>query len=190
MAINTRKISGLHELNSLTGNEYLMIANAGKSYKIRTSLLTSDIITKIEQDLVEGDEAESPITITTSAGYEYTFTIRNGRRGSQGLKGETGEKGETGNSGVALYNNTLESVIGLIIDSLNDKEHTDKQLSSMILSAKQGAILNTKLDKLKEVYCTQTQYDAWVEEDENRGSEAGYIKKIDAGTKYFIVEEE
>ena len=177
MAINTRKISGLTELSSLTGLEYLMISNGGKSYKIRTSLLTSDIIKSIEQELVEGDGAESPITITTSAGDEYIFTVKNGLRGTQGPKGLTGDKGETGNSGIALYNETLEDVIGLIIDSLDGNGHTDDELSQMILSAKQGAILNTKLDKLKEFYCTQDQYDAWAEEG-----------KIDTTAKYFIVE--
>ena len=66
----------------------------------------------------------------------------------------------------------------MIIDTLVDTEHTDNELSTYILSAKQGAILNTKLDKLREVYCTQEEYDQLVDDD-----------KINPDTKYFIVEE-
>ena len=178
MAINTRKISGLPELNELSGSEYLMVAKDGKSYKVKTNLLTADIIKDIKQTVVEGDGAESPITITTSNGTDYTFTVKNGLKGSKGDKGDTGDKGETGNSGIALYNEGLDEVLDLIIDSLDDTEYTDAQLTRMILSAKQGAILNKKLDKLKEYYCTQEQYDIWVDEN-----------KIDNTAKYFILED-
>jgi hypothetical protein len=34
MAVNGRKISSFNKLNSLTGDEYLMVAYKGKSYKI------------------------------------------------------------------------------------------------------------------------------------------------------------
>lgn len=177
MAINTRKISGLTELSELNGSEYLMVAKNGRSYKIRTSLLTSDIITNISQVVIEGDEAESPITITTAAGEKFNFTVKNGKKGSQGIKGGQGDPGEDGNSGIAIYNEDIADLIGLIVDSLNDETHTDEELAQMMLSAKQGAVINTKLDNLKEVYCTQIQYDTWVDEG-----------KIDANTKYFIVE--
>lgn len=177
MAINTRKISGLTELTELNGSEYLMVAKGGKSYKIRTSHLTSDIISEISQVVVRGDGQESPITITTAAGTVYRFSVRNGEKGSTGKPGPQGLDGEKGNSGRALYNNTIEDMISLIVDTLNDTEHTDEELAEMMLSAKQGAILNTKLDKLKEVFCTQDQYDTWANEG-----------VIDANTKYFIVE--
>lgn len=178
MAINTRKISGLPELVELSGSEYLMVSNNNKSYKVKTSLLTSDIIKSIEQELVQGDGKDNPITITTSSGDVYQFSIKNGLKGSTGATGKKGEKGEKGNSGVALTNVDTEDVINLIVDSLNGDGHTDEELAEMILSAKQGAILNTKLDKLKEVFCTQDQFDTWVEEG-----------KIDDTTKYFIIEE-
>ena len=176
MAINTRKISGLSELTELTGEEYLMVANNDRSYKVKTSLLTSDIIESIYQDLHEGDGEESPIIITTSAGDVYNFSVKNGLTGSQGKRGEQGLPGDSGNVELPIYPDNIDPH-DLIIDTLEDTEHTDGELSTYMLSAKQGAILNTKLEKLKEIYCTQEQYDQWVEDD-----------KINPSAKYFIME--
>lgn len=178
MAINTKKISGLDELTKLDGTEYLMVASNNKSYKIRTSLLTSDIIKSIEQTVVEGDGKENPITITTSGDQVYHFSIRNGAKGSTGDTGATGPKGERGDTGVALTNVDAEDVAALIVDSLTGEGYTDEELAEMIFSAKQGAILNTKLNKLKEYFVTQEQYDIWASEN-----------RIDTTAKYFIVEE-
>ena len=44
MAINSKKISGFRELSKLDGDEYLMVAFNNRSYKVRTSLFTSDTI--------------------------------------------------------------------------------------------------------------------------------------------------
>ena len=177
MAINTRKISGLSELTELSGEEYLMVAKDGRSYKMKTNVLTSDIITSIDQAVVSGDEKENPIVIKTSAGDVYRFSIRNGAKGSKGERGDDGAPGQSGNTELPIYPVNTDPR-ELIIDTLNDTEHTDSELSTYMLSAKQGAILNTKLDKLREVYCTQEEYDKLVDDD-----------KISTDTKYFIVEE-
>ena len=55
MAISSRKISGLKELSNLSGDEFLMVAFNNRSYKVKTSLFTSDIIESIEQDVRETD---------------------------------------------------------------------------------------------------------------------------------------
>lgn len=180
MAINSRKISGLNELRTLSGEEFLMVALNNKSYKIKTSLLTSDKIEQITQVLNPGDNADNPITITTSDGNSNTFHVYNGSKGSDGNKGKTGDKGETGDTGVALYNT---DAYDLILDTVNGKSvdgetiYTDAQLTELILSARQGKKLNDKLEELAEAYCSQEEYDELVA-----------TNKVDANTKYYIVD--
>lgn len=184
MAINTRKISGLNELTELNGNEYLMVAKNNRSYKAKTQLFTSDKIEAINQTVAEGDDAVSTITIRTSDGTNYNFTVKNGSKGNPGETGKKGDDGETGNSGVIIYNSNPQD--DLIVDSLDgtmvvDGEavtYTDEELAKLILSAKQGSILNSKLDKLEEEYLTQEQYDLLVSEN-----------AIKDHVKYFIIEE-
>lgn len=185
MAINTKKISGLNELTSLDGNEYLMVAKNNRSYKAKSSLFTSDKIESINQRVVEGDDAVSTITVTTSSGAQYDFTVKNGSKGSDGDTGKKGEIGDTGDSGVIIYNTDQSD---LIVDSLDGKGkdidgnvvvYTDEELTKRILSAKQGSILNNKLDQLEEEYLTETQYDLLVAQ-----------KAIKDHVKYFIIEEE
>lgn len=184
MAINTRKISGLNELEELNGNEYLLVSKNNRSYKAKANLFTSDKIESINQTVAEGDDAISTVTITTSNGANYNFTIKNGSKGSEGAIGKKGETGDTGDSGVVLYGTDPED---LIVDSLDgtgvvDGEavvYTDEELTKLILSAKQGAILNNKLDQLEEVYLTEDNYDKLVE-----------LGEIKPHVKYFIIEEE
>lgn len=182
MAINTRRISGLAELPQLSGDEYLMVAYNNKSYKVKTSLFTSDIISTIEQEIVTGDDAESPIKITTSAGATYTFYVKNGSKGSDGDTGKKGPDGDPGNTGLAIYmyDETYEDRIIDNFEGINadGEQLSDSELSSYTLSAKQGSILNQKLDDLNEVYLTQEEYDNLLNDGE-----------IDVNTKYFIWEE-
>ena len=180
MAVNSKKISSLNTLDSLTGEEFLMVAYNNRSYKIKTSLLTSDVIQSITQTMKTGDGAENTITIKTTSGDPKTFTVTNGAKGSDGDKGKTGDKGQIGDTGVALYN---EDVSDLILDTVNGKSvdgetiYNEEQLAALILSARQGAFLNAKLEALAEVYCTQDKYDELASEN-----------KIDEGTKYFIID--
>lgn len=182
MAINTRKISGLTELSQIDGNEYIMLAKNNRSYKAKSSLFTSDKIESITQTEAKGDGAVSNINITTSAGDNYVFTVRNGSTGSDGQIGPTGKKGETGDSGVILYNTDMNDII---VDNLEGKSndgtevYTDNELSSFILSARQGNILNGKIEALAEQYLTQDEYDSLVENN-----------AIKDHVKYFIIEEE
>lgn len=181
MAISSKKISGFKELSNLSGDEYLMVALNNRSYKVKTSLFTSDIIESIEQDVKKGDGASSPITIKTKAGDEYVFYVKNGQKGSTGDDGSKGKKGETGNTGIALYNTDFED---RILDSLDgtDSEGNvlgNDELTSYALSAKQGTVLNDKLELLAEEYITQEEY------DERVGT-----NKIYPNVKYFIIEEE
>ena len=182
MAINTKKISGLQTLTTLTGDEYLMVAYNNRSYKVPTSLLTSDIIESITQTVVTGDEKESPIVIKMANGDVYNFSVRNGKQGKEGNKGKQGDKGETGDTAVALYNT---DVADLILDTLNGKSVDGKiiysadELTKLVLSARQGAYLNEKVEALAEEYPTQDEYDEMLAEG-----------KIDPNTKYFIVSEE
>ena len=180
MAISSKKISGFRELTELSGDEYLMVAYNNRSYKVKTSLFTSDIIDSIEQEIHTGDGAQSPITIKTKSGDTYTFYVTNGKKGSTGEDGKQGKKGETGNAGIALYNTDFEDKI---VDSLDgtDKEGnelTDEELISSALSAKQGTVLNNKLELLTEEYITQEEY------DERVGT-----NKIYSNVKYFIIDE-
>ena len=182
MAINSKKISGFREITSLTGDEYLMVAYNNRSYKVKASLFTSDIIESIDQTVKTGDDASSPIKITTSGGDVYTFYVRNGSKGSKGDPGEDGEVGEMGNAGLAIYNNA--DFEDRIIDSLDGTDNEgnvleDTELTSYALSAKQGTVLNTKLEALAEEYLTQEEYDEKLADN-----------KILAGTKYFIIESE
>lgn len=187
MAINTRKISVLPELGQLTGGEYLMVAKNNRSYKVNSNVFTSDKIESIVQVLGTGDGAKSTITVTLSNGTSQQFEIYNGQKGSVGEIGPTGKKGETGDSGIILFNQD-QDFEDYIVDSLDgtgtniDGEavtYTDEELAKLILSAKQGSILNHKLDKLEEEYLTESQYDALV----NRNL-------VKANVKYFILEDE
>lgn len=181
MALNTRKISGFQERNTINGDEYLMVAYNNRSYKIKASLFTSDIISDITQKINTGDEKDNPITITMADGRTFAFSVKNGAKGSRGETGNKGEKGDKGDTGFAIYN---EDMFDYILDTVNGKSvdgqivYTPDELASMILSARQGKIIGDKLDKLAEVYCTQEEYDILVEEN-----------KIDDNTKYFIIEE-
>lgn len=182
MAINSKKISGFKELNSITGDEYLMVAYNNRSYKVKASLFTSDIITSIEQTLNSGDEAQSPIRIRTSGGDVYTFYVKNGAKGSPGRTGDTGKKGQTGNAGIALYNDNLENrILDTLDGSSNDgsKTYSNDELTSWALSARQGSVLNNKLESLAEEYITQDEYDERVSEN-----------RILPGVKYFIIDSE
>ena len=55
---------------------------------------------------------------------------------------------------------------------------SDEELTSYALSAKQGSVLNTKLEALAEEYLTQDEYDERLS-----------LNKIDANIKYFIMED-
>lgn len=181
MAINTRKISSLTELNEITGNEYLMVAKNNRSYKAKTELFTSDKINSITQTTANGDDAISYINIATSAGDNYTFTVKNGSKGGDGNVGQTGAKGETGDSGVVLYNTDVNDII---IDNLEGKNaegdvYEDNELSTYILSARQGNILNGKIAALAEEYVTQDRYDFLLSKGQ-----------IQDHVKYFIIEDE
>ena len=180
MALNSKKISTLRDRTEITGDEYLMVAFNDRSYKVKTSLLLSDIITNIEQKTVKGDGAESPITITLGNGSTHTFYVKNGLKGSDGKEGPRGKKGETGNAGLALYNTDFEDIILDNLEGVNKENEklSDEELTSYALSAKQGSVLNNKLEALAEEYLTQDQYDELLS-----------LNKIDANTKYFIMEE-
>lgn len=181
MAINTRKISSLTELSEITGDEYIMVAKNNRSYKAKAELFTSDKINSISQTIAKGDDAISYINIGTSAGDNYSFTVKNGSKGSDGDMGQTGPKGETGDSGIILYGTDVED---MIIDNLEGKnaageEYEDNQLSTYILSARQGNILNGKLAALAEEYVTQDRYDFLLSKGQ-----------IQDHVKYFIIEDE
>lgn len=182
MALSSRKISGLLEYKeALTGDEFLMVAFNNRSYKIKTSVFTSDIINNISQQVVKGDDKYSTITISTSGGDKYTFLVKNGSKGSEGKQGPQGKKGQTGNAGLAIYNTELEDII---IDNVagvdnSGNEMSDDELTAYALSARQGYLLNNKLDSLAEEYITQDEYDERLS-----------MNKINAAVKYFIVEDE
>lgn len=180
MAISSRKISSFSEKTTLSGDEYLMVAFDNRSYKVKTSLFTSDIIESITQKVNRGDGVESPITITTAGGDVYNFAVRNGLKGSEGKTGGVGPKGLQGNAGVALYNTDPEDII---LDSLDGTKDgvalSDVELTTYGLSARQGTVLQGQLDLLAEEYITQDDYD--------RLANAGQIKN---NVKYFIIEEE
>ena len=182
MAISSRKISSFAEKTSLSGDEYLMVAFDNKSYKVKTSLFTSDIISSITQKVNKGDGAESPITITTSGGDTYVFYVKNGQKGSTGDTGKTGPQGLQGNAGIALYNTDAAD---MILNSLDGKKDgvqlSDSELTTYGLSALQGTILQSQLDLLKEEYITQEEFD-----ERANSNPIG----LDANTKYFIIDEE
>lgn len=180
MAISSKKISGFRELTELNGEEYLMVAFNNRSYKVKTSLFTSDIIESIEQDVKKGDGESSPITIKTKAGATYTFYVKNGLKGSTGDEGKQGKKGETGDAGVALYNTDFEDKIIDAVDGTDGKgnDMTENELVNSALSARQGAYLNDKLELLAEEYISQEEF------DERLGT-----NKIYANVKYFIIDE-
>ena len=186
MAINSRRISALTELNSLSGDEYLVVAYNNRSYKIKTSLFTSNMISDISQEVVEGDSAVSPIIITTNDGASYRFSVKNGNKGSDGDQGKPGDQGPQGDGGVLFVANTLEDLEELVLDNLegvdkNGEKLSDEELTNKALNALQGSILNGKLDKLKEEYLTQDEYDERLNANPSQ---------IDPDVKYFIIEEE
>ena len=181
MAISSKKISGFKELKSLSGDEYLMVAFNNRSYKVKTSLFTSDIISDIEQNLAKGDGAQSTITIKMGDGRSFNFFVKNGSKGSKGETGDTGAKGQTGNAGIALYNTDFDD---RVIDSLDGTDNEgnvleDNELTSYALSAKQGYNLNNMLEALAEEYISQDEYDERV-----------INNTIYPNTKYFIIEED
>ena len=179
MAVNGRKISSFNQLNSLTGDEFLMVAYRGKSYKIPTQLLIGNIISSITQTKNEGDGAENIITMNLNDGTSQSFSIFNGQKGSQGQKGPDGNKGQRGDSGIALYNATADDIKSLIVNSLDGANFTDEELTERMLSAAMGVILNQQVSELKEVYFdTQEEFD----KAESEG-------RIDDNTKYYIFEE-
>ncbi len=181
MAISSKKISGFRELTELSGDEYIMVAFNNRSYKVKTSLFTSDIIESIEQSIERGDGASSPIKIKTKAGDEYVFSVRNGLKGSTGDTGKQGKKGETGNTGIALYNTDFDDRILDTLDGTDGEGNnlSNDELTSYALSAKQGTVLNNKLELLAEEYLSQEEYDARVSNNQ-----------IYPNVKYFIISEE
>jgi len=179
MAVNGRKISSFNKLNSLTGDEYLMVAYKGKSYKIPTSLLLGNMITELSQVQNEGDGADNPITMAVSNGDVKTFHVYNGRKGSKGDEGDQGKKGERGDSGIALYGQTAEDIRNLIVNSLDGANFSDEELTERMLSAAMGVVLSKQVNELKEVYFeSQEEFD-----------EALAAGKIYDDTKYYIFEE-
>lgn len=179
MAINSRKISNFNTLNTLTGDEYLMVAYKGKSYKIPTELLIGNMIQDITQTKNNGDGADNPIVMTTTDGKVQTFHVYNGKKGSDGDQGKPGPKGQRGDSGVALYNQTGEDFKNLIVNSLDGANFTDEELTQRMLSAAMGLILANQVAELKEVYLdSQEEFD-----------ELERLGQIDEDTKYFIFEE-
>lgn len=179
MAVNGRKISSFSKLDSLTGDEYLMVAYKGKSYKIPTSLLLGNIITSFDQVQNREDGADNPITMQISSGETKVFHVYNGRKGSQGDKGETGDKGERGDSGIALYNMNSDEIRNLIVNSVDGANFSDEELTQRMLSAAMGKYLNEQISGLKEVYFnTQDEFDQALSEG-----------KIYDDTKYYIFEE-
>lgn len=180
MAIYGRKISSFNQLNSLTGDEFLMVAYNGKTYKIPVSLLLGNKIESIVQQLNDADGADNPIRVTLSDGSTQTFHVYNGKTGKQGLPGEQGAQGVDGNSGIILYNNTIDDVRSRIVNSVNGENYSDEELAQRMLSAAMGKYLNDQIKELKEVYFnSQEEYD-----------EAEYYGLIREDTKYYIFEEE
>lgn len=175
MAIVSKKISSFPNLPKITGEEFIMVAYNGKSYKLPINMLTGNSIQSIVQTTNSGDEADNPITITFGIGEDTqtaTFHVYNGSRGSEGPQGKIGVKGPKGDTGVAIYD--YDEIVDFIYDSL---ENSSEDLSEKALSAKQGKILNDKLEALKEEFLTQEEYDDLVARDE-----------VDPNVKYFIWE--
>ena len=178
MAIISRKISAFPNITKLTGDEYVMIAFNGKSYKMPIKMLTGNSIQSIVQRNNQGDGEDNPITITVGIGDDAqsaTFHVYNGQRGSIGPDGRMGGKGPKGDTGIAIYD--YDELADLIYDSLVNIDD-DEDLSTKILSARQGKILNDKLEALREEFLTQTEYDDLVARDE-----------VEPNVKYFIWEE-
>jgi len=179
MAVNGRKISSFSQLNSLSGEEFLMVSYKGKSYKIPASLLIGNIISNISQTKNDKDGEASVVTMEISDGTSHQFNIFNGKTGAKGEKGDTGDKGERGDSGIVLWNETSEDIKSLIVNSLDGANFTDEELTHRMLSAAMGVILGNQVSELKEVYFeTQEEFD----QAESEG-------RIYDDTKYFIFEE-
>jgi len=179
MAINGRKISSFSTLGQLTGEEYLMVAYKGKTYKIPTELLISNMLESMTQVRRNGDGEDNPITVITNDGTQRVFHVYNGQKGSEGDEGKEGPKGERGDSGIAIYNYSADDIKSLIVNSLDGSQYSDEELTERMLSAAQGMILNNQIKDLKEVYFdTQEEFDA----EERAG-------RIYDDTKYYIFEE-
>jgi hypothetical protein len=179
MAVNGRKISSFNKLNELTGDEFLMVAFQGKSYKVPVSLLLGNVITELSQERNDGDGEDNPIIMRISDGTTKTFHVYNGRKGQKGDPGDQGPKGERGDSGIALYGQTSDEIRNLIVNSLDGANFSDEELTERMLSAAMGVILAKQVSELKEVYFdTQEEYD-----------EALAAGKIYDDTKYYIFEE-
>lgn len=179
MAVNGRKISSFNKLNNLSGDEFLMVAYGGKSYKIPVSLLLGKKIEELSQIRNEGDGADNPITMVLSDGSTSTFHVYNGRKGSQGDEGKQGKKGEQGDSGIALYGQSNEDIHNLIVNTLDGAEFSDEELAERMLSAAMGKYLSEQISDLKEVFFnTQDEFD-----------EALAAGEIRDDTKYYIFEE-
>lgn len=161
MALYTKKISQFSTLDTLNGQEYLMVSANGQSYKVPTSVILGTIIKSIEQNLAEGDEAESTITVKTkgindSTEVERVFTIKNGSKGSEGPIGPRGEKGEPGDSGVIISN--IEDFNSIITSDLNSDSTTTA------LSAAAGKVLAEKISDKKDIYLhSQEAFDILLE---------------------------
>lgn len=180
--MQVRKISQFPNLPSISGDEYMMVAYKGKSYKIPLSLITGNSIQSITQKITPNDDgkhdgANNPITIKVGVGadtVEYNFSVYNGQRGSKGPKGDTGEKGPKGDTGIAMYN--IADFSDIIRNAVNSGD--ESELAEMALSAQMGVELNEKLEELEEVYLdSQEDYDALVAKNE-----------IKDNVKYFIFE--
>lgn len=186
MALNTKKISQFPIRNELTGDEFLMISSGGQSFKVKASVILGTLINSIEQTIVEGDEAESTIRISTKgdAGNSKVmeFTVRNGSRGSVGPTGDKGPKGEQGDSGVLITDiRTLEEI-------LTSDLNTDS--STIGLSAAAGKILADKLSDKEEKYLhSQEAFDLLQEENNIMDNVKYYIYDEDDVTQEEIDEE-
>ena len=179
MAVNGRKISSFNKLNELSGDEFLMVAYQGKSYKVPVSLLLGNMITELSQVQNDGDGEDNPITMRISDGTTKTFHVYNGRKGSKGEDGNQGKRGERGDSGIALYGQTGEDIRNLIVNSLDGANFTDEELTERMLSAAMGVVLSQQINELKEVYFeSQEEFD-----------EALAAGRIYDDTKYYIFEE-
>ena len=179
MAVNGRKISSFNKLNNLTGDEFLMVAFQGKSYKVPVSLLLGNVITELSQVQNDGDGEDNPITMAISSGDVKTFHVYNGRKGSKGEQGDQGERGERGDSGIPLWNINSEEIRNLIVNSVDGANFSDEELTERMLSAAMGKYLGDRINELKEVYFeTQEDFD-----------EALAAGRIYDDTKYYIFEE-
>lgn len=186
MALNTKKISQFPLREELNGEEYLMIASNGQTFRVKASVILGTLIKSIEQTLVEGDEAESTITIKTRGEGEnervMNFTVKNGSRGSVGPTGNKGPKGDRGDSGI-IINNVME-LEDILTSDLNSTSTT------LGLSAAAGKILATKISDKEEKYLhSQEAFDLLQQENNIMDNVKYYIYDEDDVTQEEIDEE-